>query len=141
MPPQQREAVKTAALSNCMVLTGGPGTGKTTTVLALIDMFQRFKLSVLLCAPTGRAAKRLSETTGREAKTIHRLLEFDPFRGKFSRNEGSQLAAHVVIVDEASMIDTELMASFLNAVSPYTILIVVGDVDQLPSIGGRECTP
>jgi exodeoxyribonuclease V alpha subunit len=133
--PLQREAILTAALSNLMVLTGGPGTGKTTTVLGIIDIFQRLKMSVLLCAPTGRAAKRMSETTGMEAKTIHRLLEFNPHTGKFSRNEGSPLGAHAVIVDETSMIDTSLMTDLLRAVSSYTTLVLVGDADQLPSIG------
>jgi len=133
--PQQREAVITAVLSNCMVLTGGPGTGKTTTVLGMIDIFRKLKLSVLLCAPTGRAAKRLSEATGMEAKTIHRLLEYDPFRGRFSRNESTPLEAHVIIMDEASMVDTFLFADFLKAVNPYSKFIIVGDVNQLPSIG------
>ncbi|MCE5250322.1 ATP-dependent RecD-like DNA helicase [bacterium] len=132
---QQREAILTAARSDCMVLTGGPGTGKTTTVLGMIDMFRRLRRTVVLCAPTGRAAKRLSEATGMEAKTIHRLLEYDPYRGKFSKNEGNTIAAHVVIMDEASMVDTVLMADFLGAVSPYSTLVIVGDVDQLPSIG------
>lgn len=131
----QRNAIIQAATSNLMVLTGGPGTGKTTTVLGVIDLFHRLKMSVLLCAPTGRAAKRLSEATGMEAKTIHRLLEFNPMSGKFTRNEGDPLGAHAVIMDEASMVDTALMAEFLRAVSPYTTLVIVGDVDQLPSIG------
>lgn len=131
----QREAIVRAVRSKIMVLTGGPGTGKTTTVLGIIDLFRRLRMSVLLCAPTGRAAKRLSETTGMEAKTIHRMLEFNPHTGKFSKNEGETLGAHVVIVDEASMIDTPLMVDFLRAISPYTTLVIVGDVDQLPSIG------
>ncbi|MFA6472488.1 MAG: ATP-dependent RecD-like DNA helicase [Candidatus Latescibacterota bacterium] len=133
--PLQREAIITAAMSNVMVLTGGPGTGKTTTVLGIIDIFHRLRMSVLLCAPTGRAAKRMSETTGMEAKTIHRLLEFNPHNGKFSRNEGSPLGAHAVIVDETSMIDTALMTDLLRAISSYTTLVLVGDADQLPSIG------
>ncbi|MBT4485569.1 MAG: AAA family ATPase, partial [Candidatus Latescibacteria bacterium] len=133
--PMQREAIIQSATANMMILTGGPGTGKTTTVLGIIDIFRRLKLSVLLCAPTGRAAKRLSETTGMEAKTIHRLLEYNPMNGNFTRNEGSPLGAHAVIMDEASMVDTRLMKDFLRAISPYTILIIVGDVDQLPSIG------
>ncbi|MFC1560940.1 ATP-dependent RecD-like DNA helicase [Candidatus Latescibacterota bacterium] len=133
--PLQRKALIKAINSNMMVLTGGPGTGKTTTILGIIEIFRRLHQPVMLCAPTGRAAKRLSETTGMEAKTIHRLLEYDPHRGKFSKNEGSPLDTHVVIVDEASMVDTVLLNDFLRAVSPYTILIIVGDVDQLPSIG------
>ena len=131
----QRNAIIQAATSNLMVLTGGPGTGKTTTVLGIIDIFRHLKMSVLLCAPTGRAAKRMSEATGMESKTIHRLLEYNPATGKFARNEGDPLGAHAVIMDEASMVDTALMAEFLRAVSPYTTLVIVGDVDQLPSIG------
>ena len=133
--PRQREAILTAVLANAMVLTGGPGTGKTTTVQGMIALFERLGYSVLLCAPTGRAAKRMSEATGKEAKTIHRLLEYDPYRGRFSRDEAEPLLAHAVIMDEASMVDTELMAGFLRAVSPETTLVIVGDVDQLPSIG------
>lgn len=131
----QREAMVTAACSKLMVLTGGPGTGKTTSVLGVIDLFRKLRMSVLLCAPTGRAAKRMSEAAGMEAKTIHRLLEFNPHTGKFTRNEGATLSAHAVIVDETSMIDEPLMTDFLRAVSPFTTLILVGDVDQLPSIG------
>jgi len=131
----QREAVVKATNSNIMVLTGGPGTGKTTTILGLIDIFRYLKQSVMLCAPTGRAAKRLSEATGMEAKTIHRLLEYNPHSGRFTKNEGNLLGTHVVILDEASMVDTIIMTEFLRAVSPDTILIIVGDVDQLPSIG------
>lgn len=131
----QREAIVTAAVAKCMVLTGGPGTGKTTTVRGIIDMFHALGMSVLLCAPTGRAAKRMSETTGMEAKTVHRLLEFNPYIGKFSKNEGDPLSAHAVILDEASMIDELLMVDFLKALSPYTTLVIVGDADQLPSIG------
>ena len=133
--PLQREAIIKASLSNMFVLTGGPGTGKTTTVLGIIDIFRKLKLSVMLCAPTGRAAKRLSETTGCEAKTIHRLLEYNPHSGGFSKNQGDPLGTHAVILDEASMVDTVLMRDFMRAVSPYTTLVIVGDVDQLPSIG------
>lgn len=135
LAPLQRDAVACAGRSKIMVLTGGPGTGKTTTVLGIIDLFRCLKMSALLCAPTGRAAKRLSETTGMEARTIHRLLEFNPHTGKFTKNAGDPLGAHAIIVDEASMIDTPLMTDFLRAVSPYSTLIIVGDVDQLPSIG------
>ncbi|MCD6308622.1 MAG: ATP-dependent RecD-like DNA helicase, partial [Candidatus Latescibacteria bacterium] len=132
---QQRRAIVTAAASKVMILTGGPGTGKTTTVLGIIDLLRRMRMQVLLCAPTGRAAKRMSEATGAEAKTIHRLLEYNPMRGSFAKNEGDPLGAHAVIMDEASMVDTTLMAEFLRAVSPYTSLVMVGDIDQLPSIG------
>ena len=133
--PRQREAIIIAASASGMVITGGPGTGKTTTVLGIIDLLDRERRSVVLCAPTGRAAKRLSEATGREAMTIHRLLEFDPFRGRFKRYSGNPLAADAVIMDEASMADTFLMRDFLDAVTPQTTLVIVGDVDQLPSIG------
>jgi len=132
---KQREAIVKCALSKVMVLTGGPGTGKTTTVQGILDMFRRLKMPTLLCAPTGRAAKRLSETTGMEAKTIHRLLEFNPIHGKFTKNQGDQLEASAIIMDEASMVDTALMTEFLRAVREDTTLVIVGDVDQLPSIG------
>ena len=132
---QQREAVIKSVVANCMVLTGGPGTGKTTTVLGMIDIFRRLNFTVLLCAPTGRAAKRMSEATGMEAKTIHRLLEYDPFRGKFAKNENNPLESHVIIMDEASMVDTILFSDFLKAVNQHSKLVIVGDVNQLPSIG------
>jgi exodeoxyribonuclease V alpha subunit len=131
----QRNAVIAAARDTAMVITGGPGTGKTTTVRGIIDLFDRLGLSLLLCAPTGRAAKRLAETSGREAKTIHRLLEFNPHHGHFLRDADNPLNADAVIVDEASMVDIRLMADFLRAVRPETTLVIVGDVDQLPSIG------
>ena len=133
--PLQKEAIIGAAVSNIFVLTGGPGTGKTTTVRGIIDILRRLKISVLLCAPTGRAAKRLSETTGMEAKTIHRMLEYNPHKGKFTKNEGDPLQAEAVIVDEASMVDIILMRDMLKAVTAYMKLIIVGDADQLPSIG------
>ncbi len=132
---KQREAIVKSALSKVMVLTGGPGTGKTTTVQGIIDIFRKLRMPVLLCAPTGRAAKRLSESSGMEAKTIHRLLEFNPMNGRFNKNMGEPLSAHAIIMDEASMVDTVLMDDFLNAVSDYTTLVIVGDIDQLPSIG------
>lgn len=131
----QKEAISCAALSNMMILTGGPGTGKTTTVLGIIDVFRRLNLRTLLCAPTGRAAKRMSEATGMEAKTIHRLLEYNPHKGMFIRCEGIPLDADAVIMDEASMVDTRLMIDFLRALGQGTSLVIVGDVDQLPSIG------
>ncbi|NJD03962.1 MAG: ATP-dependent RecD-like DNA helicase [Ruminiclostridium sp.] len=130
----QADAIKTAARSKFMVLTGGPGTGKTTTTLAVIKVFEKLGARVLLAAPTGRAAKRMSETTGMEAKTIHRLLEFKPPEG-YKKNEDSLLECDVLIIDETSMVDIILMYNLLKAVSDNTIVILVGDVDQLPSVG------
>jgi len=131
----QVEAVKSAIEEKVMVLTGGPGTGKTTITQAIIRIYERIGGKVLLAAPTGRAAKRLSEMTGHEARTIHRLLEFQPQYGSFKKNEDDPLEADVVIVDEASMIDTVLMYHLLKAIPPSATLILVGDVHQLPSVG------
>lgn len=130
----QMDAVKTAAASKFMVLTGGPGTGKTTTTLAIIKVFQLLGARVLLGAPTGRAAKRMSETTGLEAKTIHRLLEYKPPEG-YKKNADYPLECDVLIIDETSMADTVLMYNLLKAVANETVVILVGDVDQLPSVG------
>ncbi len=134
----QKQAVRSAFQNGVMVLTGGPGTGKTTTINTIIRLFKLNKNKVLLAAPTGRAAKRMTETTGEEAKTIHRLLEmaFDlDDRLIFSKNEDEPIDADVVIVDEASMIDIFLMDSLLKAIGSKTRLIIVGDADQLPSVG------
>ncbi len=137
--PAQRQAVLLAARSSLMLLTGGPGTGKTTTVRAMLRLFELQKLSVLLAAPTGRAAKRMSELTGREAKTIHRLLEFgpDPNTGvlRFLRDENRKLEADVVVIDETSMMDLLLTYQLIRALKEHTKLIFVGDPDQLPAIG------
>ncbi len=130
----QIEAIKTAAESKFMVLTGGPGTGKTTTTLAIIKSFEKLSARILLAAPTGRAAKRFSEVTGMEAKTIHRLLEFKPPEG-YLINAENQLKCDVLIVDETSMVDIILMYNLLKAVPDRAIVILVGDVDQLPSVG------
>jgi len=130
----QINAIKTAVTSKFMVLTGGPGTGKTTTTLAIIKVFQKLGDECLLAAPTGRAAKRLSETTGMEAKTIHRLLEYKPSEG-YKRNSENPLKCDVLIIDEVSMVDIILMYNLLKAVSNEAIVILVGDVDQLPSVG------
>ena len=130
----QIEAVKTAVRSKFMILTGGPGTGKTTTTLAVIKVFQKLNAKVLLAAPTGRAAKRMTEATGLEAKTIHRLLEYKPPEG-YKKNEESPLECDVLIIDETSMVDIILFYNLLKAVSNDTVLILVGDVDQLPSVG------
>lgn len=130
----QIEAIKTACSSKIMVLTGGPGTGKTTTTLAIIHVFKKMGSKVLLAAPTGRAAKRLSEATGFEAKTIHRLLEYKPPDG-YQKNADNPLDCDVLIVDEMSMVDLLLMYNLLKAVPKKAVLILVGDVDQLPSVG------
>ena len=132
--PVQRDAVRTAVRSKVLILTGGPGTGKTTTTLGILRAFREAGASILLAAPTGRAAKRLSETTGMEAKTIHRLLEVKPPEG-YQKNEENPLEGDVLIVDECSMIDILLMYNLLKAVPDNMSLILVGDVDQLPSVG------
>jgi len=132
---EQKEAIKKVLLNRVLVLTGGPGTGKTTTTLGLIELFKELELRIILAAPTGRAAKKISETTGREAKTIHRLLEYSPKNGTFTRDLENPINADVIILDEVSMIDILLMNSLLKAVLPGTFLILIGDVDQLPSVG------
>jgi exodeoxyribonuclease V alpha subunit len=131
----QRSAVALALSSKFMVITGGPGVGKTTIINTILKILDSGKLKFVLCAPTGRAAKRLSEATGMEAKTIHRLLEFDPFVRDFRRGSSYPLEADLVIVDEASMIDVVLMNRLLAAISSRSALIFAGDVDQLPPVG------
>ncbi len=132
---RQREAVRAAVLNKLLVLTGGPGTGKTTIVRAIIDIFAAKNLKVGLCAPTGRAAKRLSESTGREAKTIHRLLEFDAGFGNFKRGKDNPLDLELLVVDEVSMLDVVLANQLLRAIPPWACVVLVGDQDQLPSVG------
>ncbi|MGZ3524846.1 MAG: SF1B family DNA helicase RecD2 [Thermodesulfobacteriota bacterium] len=132
---RQEEAVLLAATSKVLIITGGPGTGKTTIITAILRIFQQLKLRILLAAPTGRAAKRMNEATGWEAKTIHRLLEYSPHKGDFKRDQEDPLEADVVIIDEASMVDTLLMYHLLKAIPSHAHLILVGDVDQLPSVG------
>lgn len=132
---KQKEAILLAASSKVLIITGGPGTGKTTLITAILKIFQQLRLKVLLAAPTGRAAKRMSEATREEAKTIHRLLEYSPQKGGFKRDEDHPLEADGVIIDEASMIDTLLMYHLLKAIPSHAHLILVGDVDQLPSVG------
>ncbi|HPC99759.1 MAG TPA: ATP-dependent RecD-like DNA helicase [Acetivibrio sp.] len=130
----QVEAIEKAITSKFMVLTGGPGTGKTTTTMAIIKAFESLKANVFLAAPTGRAAKRLSEATGMSAQTVHRLLKYSPLEG-YKNNEENPLYCDVLIIDETSMIDIVLMYNLLKAVSNDTVVILVGDVDQLPSVG------
>jgi exodeoxyribonuclease V alpha subunit len=132
---KQEEAVLLAAISKVLVITGGPGTGKTTIITAILRIFQQLKLRVLLAAPTGRAAKRMNEATGWGAKTIHRLLEYSPRKGGFKKDQDDPLEADVVIIDETSMVDTLLMYHLLKAIPTHAHLILVGDVDQLPSVG------
>jgi exodeoxyribonuclease V alpha subunit len=135
LAPRQREAIIAGVREKALIVTGGPGTGKTTLLRAIVEIHDRKGRRVLLCAPTGRAAQRLAETSGHEAQTIHRLLGVDPATGRFKHDERCPLAADLVIADEASMIDTTLADALLRAVPPEAQLILVGDVDQLPSVG------
>jgi exodeoxyribonuclease V alpha subunit len=135
LAPSQREALKAVLTSRVSIITGGPGVGKTTLVNSILLILRAKKVKCLLCAPTGRAAKRLTETTGLEAKTIHRLLEVDPATGRFQRNEDKPLECDLLIVDETSMVDVLLMYALLRALPKTSALIMVGDVDQLPSVG------
>ena len=136
---EQRQAITAGVKEGLCIITGGPGTGKTTIIKCMIRIFEKMGLTVVLGAPTGRAAKRITETTGREAKTIHRLLEMEFISSddspSFVRDEGNPIEADVIIIDEASMIDILLMNSLLKALAPGAKLILVGDVDQLPSVG------
>lgn len=130
----QADAIRMAVNSKFMVLTGGPGTGKTTTTQGIINALEKLHKTILCAAPTGRAAKRMSEATGKDAQTIHRLLEYNPENG-FGRNENNKLSGDVLIVDESSMVDILLMNSLLKAVPTKMSVILVGDIDQLPSVG------
>lgn len=131
----QASAVRLALESKAMVITGGPGVGKTTIVNSILRILAAKRARLLLCAPTGRAAKRMSEATGMEAKTIHRILEFDPKSFRFRRDEENPLECDLLVVDESSMIDVLLMQSLLRAVPGESALLMVGDIDQLPSVG------
>lgn len=135
---QQRAGIRNAVAQGIFLLTGGPGTGKTTMVLGILEVFKRAGLKVRLAAPTGRAAKRLNEITGHHASTIHRMLKYDPATKAFSHDEISTLPADVLVVDELSMIDTVLMFGLVKAVGPGTRLILIGDPDQLPSVGAGK---
>ncbi len=131
----QQQAIEIVLTSKISIITGGPGVGKTTLVKSLITIFQAKHMEIALCAPTGRAAKRLSETSGLQAKTIHRLLEFDPKGRGFKYNHENTLPIHILIVDETSMLDIVLFNSLLKAIPNQAALILVGDIDQLPSVG------
>ena len=133
--PLQKLAIRESFERKILVITGGPGTGKTTIIRAVVDIFRKWGREVLLGAPTGRAAKRLAETTGQEARTLHRVLEFSPKQGTFKRNESNPLRGEALVIDEFSMVDLPLMYHLLKAVPPWMRLILVGDKDQLPSVG------
>ena len=135
LAPAQRAAVEQAARHKVLVVTGGPGVGKTTIVRAILMLFDKARINVRLAAPTGRAAKRMSEATGREAVTLHRLLEYDPKQRAFARKHGRPIEAGALIVDEASMLDVELADALLQATGDHARLVLVSDVDQLPSVG------
>ncbi|MCJ2115200.1 AAA family ATPase, partial [Methylobacterium sp. J-001] len=135
LSPSQGEAVRLVLGAKLAVITGGPGVGKTSTLDTILRILRAKGVQVLLAAPTGRAAKRMTEQTGLEAKTIHRLLEIDPKHGGFSRNEDNPLACDLLVIDETSMVDVPLMNALTKAVPEHAALLLVGDVDQLPSVG------
>ena len=131
----QKTAIRLALTSKVLVITGGPGVGKTTIVKSILQVLAAKGVKLLLCAPTGRAAKRMTEATGFQAKTIHRLLEVDPKGGGFKRESDNPLDCDLLVVDESSMVDVMLMQALLKAVPDKAALLIVGDIDQLPSVG------
>jgi exodeoxyribonuclease V alpha subunit len=131
----QRAAIRLALTAKALVITGGPGVCKTTIVNSILKILGAKNVKLLLCAPTGRAAKRITEATGIEAKTIHRLLEIDPKSGGFTRNVDNPLDCDLLVVDEASMVDVMLMQALMKATPDNAALLIVGDIDQLPSVG------
>jgi exodeoxyribonuclease V alpha subunit len=135
LAPSQREAVRLALNEKLLVITGGPGVGKTTLVDAILRILRAKEMRVALAAPTGRAAKRLCESTGLEARTIHRLLEINPATGQFRRNAETPLAADLLVLDETSMVDVPLMRALLRSVPDQAAMLIIGDVDQIPSVG------
>ena len=136
--PEQTQAIRSGLTTKISIITGGPGTGKTTILRALVDILKVKRARVLLAAPTGRAAQRMAETTGAYAQTIHRLLKFDPLQGRFTINEKEPLSCDFLIIDEASMLDCRLAADLLQAVPALAHVLLVGDVDQLPSVGAGD---
>jgi exodeoxyribonuclease V alpha subunit len=131
----QRAAIRLALAAKVLVITGGPGVGKTTIVNSILKILAAKGVRLLLCAPTGRAAKRMTEAAGVEAKTIHRLLKVDPKSGGFKRNADNPLDCGLLVVDEASMVDVMLMQALVKAIPDNAALLIVGDIDQLPSVG------
>ena len=135
LAPQQAEAVRLALTSKVTIVTGGPGVGKTTLIDTVLRILETTGVKLQLCAPTGRADRRMTEVTMMEARTIHRLLEVDPANGRFNRDATNPLDCDLLVVDETSMVDVKLMRSLLAAVPDTAALLIVGDIDQLPSVG------
>ena len=141
LAPSQRDALQLALRSKLLVITGGPGVGKTTLVNSILKVLAAEGVNILLAAPTGRAAKRMIETTGLEARTIHRLLEVDPANGGFKRDADRPLDCDLLVIDETSMVDVQMMNALVKALPSKSALLLVGDVDQLPSVGPGRSSP